>query len=701
MQIFPLKKDKSPACKSWKTYTGDVKTSMYGISPPKGIFIIDTDDYKTGDIQTEIEKALGCKLDWTGAHIQKTLNGGNHYAFCVPDSVEMVNGANLLGVDGFDTRAAERGYIATGDGYTVTGADGELVENLLNDLFLPDLPQIAVDKLSNNREEKENDDLLDLVTKDQIEIRNNDGTQITIEQIQHVMDNLPAEIGTDNDSWVKVCAGLKRQCLSQEMADVNDIDGWGYETLDAWSQTRDGYTSNDKYTNFTRWLSFGLDDSSDPITFSSLIAMAGGMPQFDEKGEIIHDAAPFVKNYVQDGKSGRYLCIDTKAEYCKAAFDSLLLNETPLNKKGVPIRPSKHADGKLEVVSGSVYRPDEKEVFTSPIDNKKYLNLYRAATHLPRTNSGIGIDLVKNHLAHLVENEREREIILYYLAYNLQHSGKKIPWAIILQGSQGDGKSFLSEMMIHLLGLNNVRIMNAQTLESNFTGWATGQTMVFIEELKLDNFKKYEIVNKIKPYISNPTVEMVRKGLDPIVVPNTSNYMAFTNHKDAIPLTMDDRRYAIIFSRWQGDKVEQFVAENQRYYPDLYDNMRANISNIYHDFMDIDIPDWFLSLNRAPKTAARSEMIMQTKPLALQDLESAVEDFKSQVIIDSRLNITLLNKLVTDLRFTEEDDSLYANFPDPVRDTKKLITNLGEMGWRRSAKRRRINKVLSTVYVRK
>ena len=46
---FPLRANKSPGVDngvSWKTYTGAVTTSIYGIAVPDGVFIIDIDLYK-------------------------------------------------------------------------------------------------------------------------------------------------------------------------------------------------------------------------------------------------------------------------------------------------------------------------------------------------------------------------------------------------------------------------------------------------------------------------------------------------------------------------------------------------------------------------------------------------------------------------------------------------------------------------------
>lgn len=709
MQTFPLNNDKTPACKTWQTYIGEVHTPMFGVSPPDGFYILDLDGYKTDRLKEKIEQGLGCSIDWDGSHIQNTINGGSHHAFIIPEGARMKQGSDLLKIKGFDTRASGRGYIASGEGYTVIDADN--VCDRFDD-FLPELPLAAFEILK--AESKKNDgDNCEVFTKSDLLVTNQDGSNLTKTQLIKTLQSLPSEIGTDNESWMKVCAGFKRQMLAMGVDEekVNDRNGWAFKVLSAWSKER--YEGDDEKfakvndANYTRWKSFGLDDT-DMISFKSIVSMSGGVEQSKEivqkEKEKKLSECSFIDEYVMDAKSGKYIHKTNLTELCRVAFDNVHLADTPLNSKGQPMKPSAVCEGVIQVTSDVMYAPSLGRVFIADHDGRTYLNSYREPTHI--NCDGIdgekALDIVKSQISHLITDKREQELILYYLAHNIQNPGKKIPWGIILQGAPGDGKSFFSEMMRLLMGLNNVRVMNADTLQSAFSGWAAGQCMVFIEELKLDNFKKYEIVNRIKPYISNPTVEWVRKGKDPLTVPNTSNYFCFTNYKDAIPLDATDRRYAVFFSRWQGESIDKWVEDNQDYYPDLYDAMRENIQAIYCGFMNIEIPKWFLSLNRAPKSAAKTEMIELTKSEAAKDVDEAINDLQDKVLLDDGkiLNVTVLGKQIEIEREAENDHTLYANFPDPVKESKKLVKVLESLGWVKIKSRRRVNNILCSVYKR-
>lgn len=69
------------------------------------------------------------------------------------------------------------------------------------------------------------------------------------------------------------------------------------------------------------------------------------------------------------------------------------------------------------------------------------------------------------------------------------------------------------------------------------------------EEVKFHGHNRYDVVNKLKPYIANNRVEKHGKGKDPGNILNVTNYLMLTNHEDAIPIEEGDRRYFVRCSR--------------------------------------------------------------------------------------------------------------------------------------------------------
>lgn len=137
------------------------------------------------------------------------------------------------------------------------------------------------------------------------------------------------------------------------------------------------------------------------------------------------------------------------------------------------------------------------------------------------------------------------DLLLDFLAYVYQNPGKRVRWAIVLFGIQGNGKSFWVELMKRLMGHNAGEVAGT-TVAQRFTGWAVNKLFIAIEEIRVPSESKYAILDKMKPFITNREVDVEFKGQDNRTVPNFASYMMLTNHDDALPLDDDDRRYCVI-----------------------------------------------------------------------------------------------------------------------------------------------------------
>lgn len=725
LQTFPVKKsfDKIknkwnkvpsiPKGEDWKVYSVSIDNAEnYGVVIPEGVVVFDLDTQK-GVTCSDVDNALDCKLDWTNAELQTTVSGGKHYAFSLPDGVDIRQGTDLLDVIGFDTRSSGKGWICCGEGYedeTIIGLPCAMIEE-----DFPKLPQKAINILSCDVE-IDNSDLMSVVNSETLDISNN--------ELSDYVDMLTGDHAEHSDTWLKVGMAIYHQTKGSN---------FGWQQFDKFSKK-----CSDKYNkenNKKRWESFGKGQRSNPVTFASVIDLLGG---FKAKSEIVVNSvmsnevltkedittsleklanckldnlqldtalkkiagqykqltgtAPtktalnkeikrlrkredvgedYVDNYVFLTGIGEYMHRHTKTTMGPRSFNVKHNRDTPSNYEGEMQTATSFTDNKVDCVHAAMYVPAFGEIFTH--GGVDYFNTYTPTDVKEcKGNSGV-VDRIKGHIAHLLPDEYEQQLVINYLAHNVQFPGVKIHWAMLLQGVQGDGKSLLAEMMQLILGINNVRVMNPQTLESSFTGWAVGQCMTFIEELKIDNYRKYEVINNIKPYITNSTIEVTKKGQDPMVCINTTNYFALTNFKDAIPIDDNDRRYCILFSQWQRkDKLIEWMEKNPNYYPDLYEMMRENIGEILYWLRNHNIDNEFLSMKRAPITNAKNAMIDLSKSDAYMIVEDAINEFECGVINNNVVNVTALTKQIS-----ENFSGDYANFPK----TSALKNVLLDMGY--------------------
>ena len=234
---------------------------------------------------------------------------------------------------------------------------------------------------------------------------------------------------------------------------------------------------------------------------------------------------------------------------------------------------------------------------------------------------------LERHLSLLIPDLRERALLKAWLAHNYLHPGVKIRWAPLIKGAEGDGKSIFGDILQMLLGLPNVRMMSADTIQSSpFTGWSAGQCVVVLEEVKFHGHNRYDVVNKLKPYITNNAVELHKKGQDPFNALNVSNYLALTNHEDALPIGDGDRRYFVLWSPFATKEVMEGVLQaiydmgRKQHFDEIFELGRAHPGQMARWLADAEIPEEFQADGDAPITSARDKMVSS----ALTDVEYMV-----------------------------------------------------------------------------
>lgn len=259
---FPLNSKKEPTFKgSWKGYSGDCDSDVYGIAVPDGCVVIDLDSYKDDcdleGLQAKCEGLLGCALDWSDAYLQTTPRGGKHYLFALSSGVRLINTKNLMGQQGIDIRSPEKGYIASGAGYRC-GHDAEGLCELFDDpgaWFYPDLPEEAVERLRANQRD---------VGSFEVAIANDATLDLSDDEVRsYVMALDPVMASTH---WLTVLMAIYHQTRGSE---------WGWELADEWSKL-----APDQYNlkgNRSRWESLENTDKDSLVTFSTVIWLAGGL----------------------------------------------------------------------------------------------------------------------------------------------------------------------------------------------------------------------------------------------------------------------------------------------------------------------------------------------------------------------------------------------------------------------------------------
>lgn len=179
-----------------------------------------------------------------------------------------------------------------------------------------------------------------------------------------------------------------------------------------------------------------------------------------------------------------------------------------------------------------------------------------------------------DHLRRILPNERDREIVLAYMAACVQHIGIKFQWWPLLQGAPGNGKSLLTWCVAYAVGMQYSHFPKVEEIGSKHNSWLIRRLFIGVEDVYVPGHRT-DIVEALKPVITNSWLPIEPKGIDQFTGHVCANGMLNSNHKDGIRKTRDDRRFAVFFTAQQS--AEDIVRDGMGgdYFPDIYDWLKG------------------------------------------------------------------------------------------------------------------------------
>ena len=122
---------------------------------------------------------------------------------------------------------------------------------------------------------------------------------------------------------------------------------------------------------------------------------------------------------------------------------------------------------------------------------------------------------------------------------------------------------------------------------------------------------------KLKAYISDPVVQIEPKGIDPYQINNISNYILFTNHRDAIIIEESDRRYAVF-------EMSPIHINDTAYFANLAETcFKQDVANAFYTYL-LDFQA--VNIRAIPDTDLRREMMTLSKSTPLKFLDAIREE---------------------------------------------------------------------------
>lgn len=307
----------------------------------------------------------------------------------------------------------------------------------------------------------------------------------------------------------------------------------------------------------------------------------------------------------------------------------------------------------IPTVVRGMYWPGQPEMFES--EGKQFVNTYHdsgiaAANSLDGDDDGQSVvNLFLSHVEMLIEEPREREILLDFMAYVYANPTHRVRWGMLLWGIEGNGKTYFYHVMQMLLG-HNATVINTSMIERPFNDWAVGSRLIGIEEIRISGTNKWRVLDQLKPMISNDVIAVEPKGAARYHAPNFASYLMTTNHLDAVPVSDSDRRYCAIFTRHrtQEDLFDQLGGKESsgEYFDKLFSETKRRVDAIGRYLKDRKIGAEFNPQGRAPITKGIEEMRQANVSDERMTVEDAISDHACDIVSDRLLDITHLNNLV-------------------------------------------------------
>jgi hypothetical protein len=275
--------------------------------------------------------------------------------------------------------------------------------------------------------------------------------------------------------------------------------------------------------------------------------------------------------------------------------------------------------GQRRNVTSLTYRPGGK-LFVDEPGIGMCVNIWRAPSRPPAVFANDDdVKLWLDHIAYLVPDKREREILLNWLAYIVQHPELKPNYGLVLGSQhQGVGKSIMLQPVRWALGEHNVREIGPEELQSSYNGWLANTKLLIVEEMH--SFERKSLMNRLKSFMATPPwlLQVNPKYGKPFEIPNLIAAVFFTNHRDALALDDYDRRFLIL---WCEEEPRE-----PRYYKDLMLWYEAGgAARVARWLLDRDLSG-FDAQGRAPATEAKTDMRNSSRSLVEEWIEEGFFD---------------------------------------------------------------------------
>jgi len=186
----------------------------------------------------------------------------------------------------------------------------------------------------------------------------------------------------------------------------------------------------------------------------------------------------------------------------------------------------------------------------------QWVNIYRPPAHEGEGEIATWLEFIE----HLFPDAAEQAWFCQWLAYKAAHPEVPGPGLILFAKHFGTGRGTLFNILRAYFGQRYVTEIKQKTLmgrdyQSQYNDWQINNLIVTVDEAADDqdatSFKSRQLAYERLKEVHVPEEREVRiqvKGMNNFMAKTHASLIVATNHADAIPLDVDDRRFTVLTS---------------------------------------------------------------------------------------------------------------------------------------------------------
>lgn len=313
-------------------------------------------------------------------------------------------------------------------------------------------------------------------------------------------------------------------------------------------------------------------------------------------------------------------------------------------------------------VDGTCFRPELPPLKITEDNGLLMVNTY-IPVRVSQTSGDVSIFL--QLLERTYPDRTDRDMLLAYIAALVQYPGRKFGWAPLLQGPEGNGKTFLTTAISAAIGARYCHTANAGEFVksgSKFNSWIERKLFVAVHDVRIKSDDDMEL---LKPLITDDKIEIQGKGKNQYTGDNRANFIFTSNHVDALRVHDGGRRYAPFASAQQSPEDLIKAGLTPQFYTDLWDwaqgrgaweGHATGFSKIAYFLHNYKIPDMLnpaTVASRAPRTSVWAKFVAASASPVEQEVAEAIEQrrpgfcggFISSIMLDRMLEERRMAKL--------------------------------------------------------